>query len=144
MTRLLGRKINLELTIFTILQFYLDVYYWYNQYRAQAIARNWPDLVVRFSMLKDEPNGSSPFSIGSVNGDAPPTDIEATITYKTPYIIRGQPVVVTFALSKTIATNSILSFPFLQSIKAALLLENMTCISAVLGDTFKSEYMVPL
>ena len=110
----------------------------------QAIARNRPDLVVRFSMLKDEPNGSSPFSIGSVNGDAPPTDIEATITYRTPYIIRGQPVVVTFALGKTIATNSILSFPFLQSIKAALLLENMTCISAVLGDTFKIEYMVPL
>jgi len=79
-----------------------------------------------------------------VNGEAPPTDIEATITYKTPYIIRGQPVIVTFALGKTIATNSILSFPFLQSIKAALILENMTCISAVLGDTFKLEYMVPL
>ena len=85
-----------------------------------------------------------PFSIGSINGEAPPTNIEATITYKTPYVIQGQPIIVTFALGKTIATNSILSFPFLQSIKAALILENMTCVSAVLGDTFRIEYMVPL
>ena len=53
----------------------------------QAIYRNRPELVVRFDSLKDAPGSAPPFSIGSVNGKAPPTDIKATITYKTPYVI---------------------------------------------------------
>ena len=107
-----------------------------------AIARNRPDLVHHFGLLKD--TGMQPFGIGSVDGNGAATMIDSIITYKTPYVIRGQPVTVTFALGSSIATNSILSFPFFQSIKASFLFENMTCISSLLGDSFKFDLMVPL
>jgi hypothetical protein len=102
-----------------------------------------PELVHSFAYLKDI-DGMKEFTIGSVNGDGPATVIDAAITYKTPYILQGRPVVVTFALGPTIATNSILSFPFLQSIKATIMFENNTCVSGALGDSFKIDPMVPL
>jgi hypothetical protein len=108
-----------------------------------SIAKQRPDLVHHFAYLKDC-EGMQPFGIGSVNGDGPSTTIDAAITYKTPYVYQGRPVVVTFALGNSIATNSILSFPFLQSIKATIMFENMTCVSAALGDSFRLEAMVPL
>ena len=96
-----------------------------------------------YSPLKDA-DGMQPFTIGGVNGDGPSTHIDAIITYKTPYVIHGRPVLVTFALGNSIATNSIVSFPFLQSIKATIMFENMTMVSAMLGESFKIDSMVPL
>jgi hypothetical protein len=102
-----------------------------------------PELVHYFSKLADI-EGMQPFGIGSVNGDGPATTMDAMISYKTPYIVGGRPVTITFALGSSIATNSILSYPFLQSIKGTVMLENMTLVSATLGDSFRIESMVPL
>ena len=108
-----------------------------------SIAKTRPDIVHYYGPITDAP-GFNPLTIGSVNGDSPSTPLDAIITYKTPYVLNGRPVHLTFALGSSIATNSIVAFPFLQSIKAVLMLENMTLVSSLLGESFPIDPMVPL
>lgn len=54
----------------------------------ESIAKSRPDVVEFFAFLEDV-DGMQPFTIGGVNGDGPATDINAVITYKTPYVVYG-------------------------------------------------------
>jgi hypothetical protein len=109
----------------------------------EAIAKSRPEIVEFFGYLKDLAD-TTPFTIGGINGDGPTTDIDAVISYKTPYVVNGVPVRLTLALGPSVATNSIISYPFLTSIKGTVMLENSTLVSALLGDSYKIEPMIPL
>ena len=71
-------------------------------------------------------------------------DIEAIITYHTPYSINGREVVVSFGLGKEVATNTILSWPFTQAIAGSILMESNTFVSGKLSEVLRMESIVPL
>ena len=110
----------------------------------KSIAEQRPEIVHQFAYLKDLDN-LRPFGLGGVHGTSDnDNDVEAVISYKTPYRRNGKPVVITVALGERVATNTILSLPFLVAIKASILFESMTLVSGVLGDSYKIDMMVPL
>ena len=70
-------------------------------------------------------------------------DVTAVITYKTPFVVNGQQVTVSFALGEGVACNTIFSYPFLYAIKGSVLTESNTLVSGMLGETFRLELMIP-
>ena len=68
----------------------------------------------------------------------------AIITYKTPYVVNGQPVVVSFGLKEGVACNMVFSYPFLSALKASVIFDNMTLMSGWLGEALSLEAMVPM
>ena len=112
----------------------------------QSIYENHPHLVHEFAFLKDC-EGVEPFGLGGVvkgDGDQSAKDIEAIITYKTPYVINGQAVHVSFGLGQNVACNTILSWPFLQALNASIVTESRVVILGRLGAALPYENMVPL
>ncbi len=70
----------------------------------------------------------------------------AIITYQTAFRINGQPVTLSYGLSASASTNTILGLPFLRAAQAAIIMtgnddESMICQK--LGSTFRIEYTVP-
>lgn len=99
-----------------------------------------------FSYLKDC-DGLSPFGLGGVvNGENEESsdDIEASITYKTPFVVNGREVLITLGLGKNVACNSIISWPFMQSLKASLITDSKVLILGLIGAVLPYENMVPL
>jgi hypothetical protein len=112
----------------------------------QSIFQRAPHLVHDFAFLKDC-EGIEPFGLGGVvKGDSEQAgkDIEAIITYKTPYILNGREVLVSLGLGKDVACNTILSWPFLQSLNASLITESQVVILGRLGAVLPYDNMVPL
>ena len=112
----------------------------------QSIYQARPDLVHQFAFIKDLDNIKA-FDIGGISRDAPALSVTALITYKTPFRINGQQVLVSFALSDGAAANTIVGLPFLRATRCALFLEENGQDSLVvqkLGQTFKIDYHPPL
>ena len=111
-----------------------------------SISERFPQLVAQFALIKDIP-GMEPLSVGGIgSGDGNPTALEcmAIITYKMPFIVSGQPVVVSFALGEGVACNTVFSYPFLSALEAGIVLENMTVTCEQLKEVFQLEALVPL
>ena len=112
-----------------------------------SIAKQHPELVLQCGYLKDF-EGVQPFGLGGVvksgTSHEERHDIEAIITYHTPYSINGREVVVSFGLGKEVATNTILSWPFIQAIAGSILTESNTFVSGKLGEVLRMESIVPL
>ena len=108
----------------------------------KAIQEKYPELVHQFEML-DDLEGCDPFSIGGVGEGGTEPMVIAIITYKTPFVVNGQPMLFTMALSKETSVNTIFGLPFLKSLKAAVLLESDLCLLGRLGKTYLVDYSVP-
>ena len=111
----------------------------------KSIYETRPHVVSSFVYLKDSPDMDE-FDIGGVDEFGNPTRVTAIITYKTPFHINGSAVTLSYGLSASASTNTILGLPFLRSAQAAILMtgnddESMICQR--LGSTFRIEYSVP-
>ena len=112
----------------------------------QSIYERFPHLVHEFAFLKDC-DGVEPFGLGGVvkgDNDQSAKDIEAIITYKTPYVINGREVRVSLGLGQNVACNTILSWPFLQSLNASMITESQVVILGRLGAVLPYDNMVPM
>jgi hypothetical protein len=111
-----------------------------------SIFKTSPQLVHSFVYLKDI-DYLDEFDIGGVDQHGNPTRVTAVITYKTPFKISGQEVLLSYGLSESASTNSILGLPFLRATHSAMLMtgsDDETLICQRLGATFRIEYQVPL
>jgi hypothetical protein len=111
----------------------------------KSINESRPHLVSSFVYLKDSPDMDE-FDIGGVDEFGNATKVTAIITYKTGFRIAGQAVTLSFGLSASASTNTILGLPFLRAAHAAIIMtgnddESMICQK--LGATFRIEYTVP-
>ena len=112
----------------------------------QSIAEHHPKLVVQFVFFKDVP-GLDPLQISGIGinkKDSTALECMAMITYKTPYMHAGCPIVVLLGLGEAITCNTVFSYPFLSAIKAGILFKSMTMMSGRLGEVFPLEVMVLL
>ena len=104
--------------------------------------------MLKFSYLKDL-EYVDPFNISGVDGGTESeqgkggVDVAAVITYKTPFMVNRQPVIVSLALGEGVACNTICSWPFLKTVKASIMTNNNALVSVLLGDQFRTEMMVP-
>ena len=96
--------------------------------------------------MKDVP-GLDPLQISRIGVDEKDSTVlecMAIITYKTPYVHMGCPIIVSLGLGEAISCNTVFSYPFLSVIKAGILFESMMMTSGRLGEVFLLEAMVPL
>ena len=88
----------------------------------QSVAERHPNLVLKFSYLKDLED-VDPFNISGVYGRKESSqgkggvDDTAIITYKATFVVNGKPVTVSLAVGEGVACNTIFSCPLLQTIK---------------------------
>jgi hypothetical protein len=73
--------------------------------------------------------------------------VTAVITYKTPFRLSGQAVLLSYGLSESASTNTIIGIPFLRATRSAMIMtgdDEEVIICQRLGTTFRVEYQVPL
>ena len=58
-------------------------------------------------------------------------------------MVNGTPVTVSLDLGEGVARNTILSWLFLQEIKASIMTNNNALVSGLLGGQFRLEMMFP-
>ena len=114
----------------------------------QSVAERHPNLVLKFAYLKDLED-LDPFNISGLDGGKESeqrkggVDVTAVITYKTPFVVNGLPVILSLALGEGVACNTIFSWPFLHTIKDSIITKNNALVSGLLGEQFRLEMMVP-
>ena len=113
----------------------------------QSVVEHYPNLVLKFTYLKDL-GDLDPFNISGVDRGKERKqgklvlDINTIISYKNPFMINRQPVVVSFSLGEGVACNTIFSCPFLQIIEISIMTKNNDLINGLLGEQFNLEIMV--
>jgi hypothetical protein len=110
-----------------------------------SIYKTCPHLVESFVYLKDV-DYLDEFSIGGVDEHGNETKVTAVITYKTPFRMSGQAVSVSFGLSESASTNTIIGLPFLRATRSAMIMtgdDEEVLICQRLGTTFRVDYQVP-
>jgi hypothetical protein len=112
----------------------------------KSIYETRPHVVSSFVYLKDSPDMDE-FELGGVDEFGNATRVTAVITYKTPFRINGAAVTLSYGLSASASTNTIIGLPFLRASHSAILMtgnddESMICQK--LGTTFRIEYAVPV
>jgi hypothetical protein len=113
-----------------------------------SIYETSPHLVDSFIYLKDV-DYLDEFDIGGADERGNPTRVTAVITYKTPFRVSGQQVLLSFGLSESASTDTILGIPFLRANQSAMIMimtgsDNETLICQRIGATFRVDYQVPL
>jgi hypothetical protein len=111
-----------------------------------SIWKTSPHLVHSFILLKDV-DYLDEFDIGGVDEHGNATKVIAVITYKTPFRVSGQPVLLSYGLSESASTNTILGLPFLRATRSAFIMtgdDDEVLICQRLGATFRVDYQVPL
>ena len=114
----------------------------------QLVAECHPNLEWKFSYLKDLED-MDPFNICGVYAGKDSdqlkggVDVTAVITYKTPFVLNGKLMTVSFALVEEVACNTIFPWPLLQTIKASIMTNNNALVIRLLGKQFRLEMMVP-
>ena len=58
-------------------------------------------------------------------------------------MVNGKPVTVSLAIVEGVAFNTIFSWPFLQTIKASIMIKDYDLVCGLLGEQFRLEMMVP-
>jgi hypothetical protein len=105
-----------------------------------------PHLVESFVFLKDV-DYLDEFDIGGVDEHGNATKVTAVITYKTPFRVSAQSVHLSFGLSESASTNTILGLPFLRATRSAFIMtgdDDEVLICKRIGATFRVDYQVPL
>ena len=82
--------------------------------------------------------------IGSKDSDHKSLQCIAIITYKTPYIVSRQLVVVFFGFGGGVACNTIFSYFFLSALKTGTMFKSMTMTCGRISEVFWLEAMVSL
>jgi hypothetical protein len=100
----------------------------------ETLTKKHPKLVAQFINLDDTPDQNS-FTIGGIDGKGG-TKVTHLVSYKTPYKIDGQQVLISLGLGD-FGVKTLLSYPFLKFIKDSILLESNTLVSGALGEAFK-------
>jgi hypothetical protein len=127
----------------------VDTYAGLNLGRLQyhlSIYKTSPHLVDSFVYLKDV-DYLDEFDIGGVDEHGNATRVTALITYKIPFRMSGQAVSLSFGLSESASTNTILGLPFLRATRSAMIMtgdDEEVLICQRLGTTFRVDYQVPL
>ena len=78
----------------------------------KSIYEQFPDLVASFAYIKDQ-DGMKEFSVGGVDENDNQNRVTAIIMYHLPYPVNEQDVMLSFGLSKSVSTNTILGITFL-------------------------------
>ena len=119
-----------------------------NLYCRQSVVEQQPNLVFKFAYFRDLDDVNL-FNISVVNGGKEGEEVKVAvdatvvIIYKNPFMVNGQPVIVSLALGEGVACNTIFSWPFLQTIKVSILTDNNTLVIGILGEKFNLEMLVP-
>eukprot|EP00957_Ditylum_brightwellii_P027774 2099107-Ditylum_brightwellii.AAC.1 len=107
----------------------------------RSITEKHPHLVKQFEALADLVD-QQPFGIGGIGLDEDGVQqstarISHIVSYKTPYFLNGQQVLVTIGLGKQVATNTLFSYLLIKALNSTIMLESGTLVSRVLGTAFK-------
>ena len=104
----------------------------------QSAIDNQLNLVFQFAYLKDLDDAYT-FNISGVDRGKESeqgkrgAEVSSVITYKTTFVVNGQPVKVSLVLGEGVACNTIFSWTFLRTIKASIMTKNNALISVLLG-----------
>ena len=113
-----------------------------NLYYHHSVTERHPNLVQKFVHLKYL-YYLGPFNIYELNGAKEieqgkgGVDVTAVITYKTPFVVNLQQVIVSLALGEAVEFNTIFSWSFLKTMKASIMTVNNALVSGLLGYQFK-------
>ena len=114
----------------------------------QSVAERHPNLVLKFDYLKDMEDTDT-FNISGLYGGKENeqvngwVDVNAVITYKTPFLVNVKPVTSSLAPGEGVACSTIFSWPLLQTIKASIMTENNALVSGLLVKKFRMEIFFP-
>ena len=103
--------------------------------------------MLKFTYLKDLED-IYPFNINGVDGGKESKQgnigvgVTSVITYKTPFVVNGQLVTVYLDREEVVTCNTIVSWPFLQAIKASIMTKNNSLVSVILVYQFNMEMVV--
>jgi hypothetical protein len=100
----------------------------------KKIAQQYPQLVAEYIDFKEE--GYSTFDVGGMDDDEQGITVDAAITYLTPFFHNGEQVKLQFALSDSLAANTILGFPSILLMKLAVMLHKGYVQSEVCNAQF--------
>ena len=111
----------------------------------QYVAHKYPHLVAKFKSLEDLTD-QNPFvidGIGKGGNSEGRTKISHTITYKTPFRIIVQKVLVSIRL-RDISNTTLLSYLLTKALKATIIPESSTLVSRMIEKAFKINIKPPL
>ena len=114
----------------------------------QSVTEHHPDLVLKFSYLKDLEDMDI-FNISGLDGGKESeqgkvgVDVTALFTFKTPFMVNGKLMTVYIALREGVACNTIFLWPFLQTIKASIMTKKKALFSGLLIEQFRMEIIFP-
>ena len=63
-------------------------------------------------------------------------DVTAVINYKNPFVVNGQPVIVSFAIGEGEACNTIFLWLFLKTNNSPIMNNNNALVSGLMGEKF--------
>ena len=101
----------------------------------ENIRHMYPELVAHYIDLQKE-NYDTP-GIGGVDGNAYGSAVTALVTYRTPFMVSGQPVELTFGLVEGLCARSIIGITTMQKAKMNYLVHTQVVTSESFNHTFK-------
>lgn len=107
----------------------------------EAIMAFCPSIVAAFTDFKKEDYRVEP--IGDIGGGTAKVLVTASMDYFMPFQINGTRSRLRIGLSEEVVTNTVYSIPFIIRCGFVLDFKSGTAYSAVFGETFKINYVVP-
>eukprot|EP00957_Ditylum_brightwellii_P126693 9656648-Ditylum_brightwellii.AAC.1 len=113
----------------------------------QSIKEKHLHLIAQFTKLSDATE-QWPFGIGGIGDRGEKGNggggiwITHVISYRTPFVVNGQQVFIMLGLGEVVM-NTLFSFPFMNALKATIMLESCTMVSSLLGQAFKLKLRPP-
>ena len=111
----------------------------------RAIYEKYPELVEVYEDVgNQEPQRSEHLRLRGIDPTQAGPEIDALIVYKTPFVTKGEPVLLTIGLAENTATNTLLGIPTIKIAQMVMMFNDQDIIySPVLSHQFKVEYQVP-
>ena len=108
----------------------------------EGIRQNYPHLISHYIDL--EANNFDTPSIGGVDGNAYGTAVTALLTYRTPFLVHGQPVELAFGLVDGLCAKSIIGITTMQKAKMNYLVHSQVVTSETFNHTFAVTMQKPM
>lgn len=107
----------------------------------ESVVKKYPHLVVQFEAMEDLVDQKG-FGIGGIGGDERGTRVTHIVTYKTPFRVNGQQVLLSLGLGN-FGIKTLFSYPFLKSIRSTIMLESSTLVIGLLRTAFQMVIKQP-
>ena len=107
----------------------------------ENLRRSYPELVAQYVDLEQE-NYDTP-GIGGVDGNVYGSSVTALVTYRTPFVTRGQPVELTFGLVDGLCAKSIIGITTMQKARMNYLIHSQVVTSETFNYTFQVTMQKP-